>query len=348
MATATEPIAAFCPPTDEPFLTLAENQFAVEAVERLAEADCDASGRLTLIYGHSGVGKSHLVRQFLWHENQKFEPPRFACLTASQLVAEIDEARSVALMAPLRERYLDLELLVCEDIASVERKFETQRVLTGVIDEILAAGGRVLLTCSKAPGELDAVSPRLVNRLHGGVCVGLAFPGVPSRVQLLSHFARLRHLTIPSDVLQLLAERLAVSTRELKAAIVRIEMLARAEGASLINRTLAERFLDEMVSPEAPNLTEITKAVAKEFGVTVAALRTGGRTAATSLPRQIAMSLSRELTAQPLERIAAFFGRSNHGTVIHARKKLALRLEEDAALRRHVSQIRKRLGLVTR
>jgi chromosomal replication initiator protein len=103
-----------------------------------------------------------------------------------------------------------------------------------------------------------------------------------------------------------------------------------------------------MVSPEAPNLTQITKAVAKEFGVTVAALRTGGRTAATSLPRQIAMSLSRELTAQPLERIAAFFGRSNHGTVIHARKKLAVRLEDDAALRRHVLQIRRRLGLATR
>lgn len=346
MATATEPIAALCPPTDEPFLTLAENQFAVEAIERLAEADPVASGRLTLIYGPSGVGKSHLVRQFLWHENQKFEPPRLACLTASQLVAEIDEAKSAALMAPLRDRYLDLDLFVCEDIASVERKFETQRVLTAIIDEILATGGRVLLTCSKAPGELDAISPRLVNRLHGGVCVGLALPAVSSRVQLLSHFARMRHLTIPADVLQLLAERLAVSTRELKSSVVRLEMLARAEGASIVNRNLAERFLDEMISPEAPNLTEITKAVAKEFGVTVAALRTGGRTAATSLPRQVAMSLARELTAQPLERIAAFFGRSNHGTVIHARKKLAVRLEEDAALRRHMSQIRRRLGLV--
>lgn len=348
MATATEPIAAFCPPTDEPFLTLAENQFAVEAIERLAEIDLDCGGRLTLIYGPAGVGKSHLVRQFLWHESQKFEPPRIACLTASQLVAEIDEAKSAALLAPLRERYLDLDLFICEDLASVERKFETQRVLVSILDETLAAGGRVLVTCSKAPGELDAVSPRLINRLHGGVCVSLGLPGVSSRVQLLSHFARLRHLTIPGDVLQLLAEGLAVSTRELKAAVVRLEMLARAEGATIINRAFAERFLEELVSPEAPNLVEITKAVAKEFGVTVAALRTGGRTAATSLPRQVAMSLSRELTAQPLERIAAFFGRSNHGTVIHARKKLAVRLEDDASLRRHVSQIRRRLGLIAR
>jgi chromosomal replication initiator protein len=348
MATVAEPIATACSPTDEPFLTLAENQFAVEAVERLGEASDDASWRLVVLYGSAGIGKSHLVRQFVWHESQKLEPPRFACLTASQLVAEIDEAKSAGVMTPLRERYAALDLFVCEDIAAVERKPETQRLLIAIIDETLSAGGRVLLTCSKSPGELDVVSPRLVNRLHGGVCASVGLPGVASRVQLMSHFARMRHLTIPGDVLQLLAERLPVSTRELRAAVVRLDMLANGEGATIINRSFAERFLDEVVSPEAPGLADITKAVAKEFGVTVAALRTGGRTAATSLPRQVAMSLSRELTAQPLERIAAFFGRQNHGTVIHARKKLALRLEDDAALRRHVSQIRRRLGLVAR
>lgn len=345
MATVTEPIAALCPPTDEPFLTLVENQFAAEAVERLGNVDPENAVRLVVLYGPAGVGKSHLVRQCLWRERQRLDPPRFASLTASQFVAEIDEARSAALMTPLREKYLDLELFVCEDVAAVERKPETQRLLISVIDETLSAGGRVLLTCSKAPGELDAVTPRLINRMHGGVCVSIGLPGVVSRVHLLSHFARMRHLSIPADVVQLLAERLEVSIRELKAAIARLDMLANADGSTLVNRALAERFLDEQVSPAAPGLADITKAVAKQFGVSVAALRTGGRTAATSLPRQVAMSLSRELTAQSLERIAAFFGRQNHGTVIHARKKLAVRLEDDAALRRHVSQIRKRLGV---
>ncbi|MDQ3329864.1 MAG: DnaA/Hda family protein, partial [Planctomycetota bacterium] len=196
MATVTEPIEALCPPTDEPFITLVENQFAVEAVERLGDIDTNTAGGLVVLYGTAGAGKSHLVRQFLWRENRKPEPPRLACLTASELVAEIDDARSVGLMTPLRERYSGLDLFVCEDVAAVERKPETQRLLIAIIDDTLSAGGRVLLTCSKAPGEMDAVLPRLVNRMHGGVnaCVGL--PGVVSRVQLLSHLARMRHLTI--------------------------------------------------------------------------------------------------------------------------------------------------------
>ncbi len=348
MIAATDATARPSPPTDEPFVTLAENQFAVAAVDRLAEASADGPGRLVFLYGPAGNGKSHLVRQFLWNEARRPEPPRAAHLTAAALVAELDEAQQGGFVHALRDRYLGLELFVCEDVAAIERKFETGRLLLAAIDETLAAGGRVLLTCSKAPGELDSVSPRLIDRFHGGACAGIAPPGSPSRVQLLSNFARVRHLTIPGDVLQFLADRLPASPRELKASIARLDALVLAERQSIVNLALAERFADESVSLPVPGLSEIAKAVAKQFDVTLAALRTGGRTAATSLPRQIAMSLAREITGQPLERIAGYFGRQNHGTVIHARKKLAAKMEDDAGLRRQVAQIRRRLGVVGR
>lgn len=348
MITATDAPARTLPPTDEPFVTLVENQFAAAAVERLGEAVPTDPGRLVFLYGPAGNGKSHLVRHFLWAEARRPQPPRVAHLTAAGLVAELDEAHQGGLVHDLREKYLGLDLFVCEDLAAIERKPETGRLLLAVIDETLAAGGRVLLTCSKAPGEMDAVSARLIDRFHGGVCAGIAPPGPPSRVQLLSNFARVRQLTVPGDVLQFLADHLPVSPRELKAAVVRLDALARSAGASLINLALAERFVEESVAPPAPGLPEIAKAVAKQFAVTLTDLRTGGRTAATSLPRQIAMSLAREITGQSLERIAGYFGRGNHGTVIHARKKLAAKLEDDAGLRRDLAQIRRRLGVSAR
>jgi len=347
MIKATNPPARTAPPTDEPFVTLPENHFAVAAVEALGEATSDSPGRLAFIYGPAGNGKSHLVRHFLWRESHRPDPPQFAHLTASELVAELDEAHQGGFVHELRRRYTSLTLLVVEDLAGIERKPETNRLLLAAIDETLAVGGRVLLTCSKAPGEMDAVSVRLVDRFHGGVCAGIAPSGLTSRVQLLSNFARVRGLTVPGDVLQFLAERLAVSPRELKAAIAQLDALAHSERQSVVNRALAERFLDETASPPAPGLPEIAKAVAKQFDVTLTDLRTSGRTAATALPRQVAMSLAREITGQPLERIAGYFGRNNHGTVIHARKKLAAKLEDDAALRRQVAQIRRRLGVAT-
>lgn len=347
MITATEAPAATSP-TDEPFVTLTENRFAVAAAERLGEAAAGGPPRLLFLYGPAGNGKSHLVRRFLANESRRPEPPQIAHLTAAQLVAELDEAHQAGVVHELRERYLGLDLFVCEDLAAIERKPETARLLLAILDETLAAGGRVLLTCSKAPGELDAVSPRLIDRFHGGVCAGIAPPGPESRAELLSSFTAARNLTIPDDVLPLLAEKLAVSPRELKAAAAQLDALAHAERLRVVTRGLAERFLDEAVSPPPPDLSEIAKAVARQFDVPLSDLRAGGRTAATALPRQIAMSLARELTGQPLERIAGFFGRQNHGTVIHARKKLAAKLEDDPSLRRHLAQIRTRLGVAGR
>src|SRR5687768_11617361 len=98
MVSATESLTTFVPPTDEPFVTLVENQFAVAAIEQFVEVDPDASARLVYLYGPAGTGKSHLVRQFLWLEGQKPVPPRVAHLTAADLVAELDEAAGAGLV----------------------------------------------------------------------------------------------------------------------------------------------------------------------------------------------------------------------------------------------------------
>ncbi len=342
MVALTEP--AVPPPTDEPFLTLPENRLAAAAVERLGESCPDDPLRLVYVYGPSGVGKSHLVREFLWKERRRPTPLRIASLTAAGFVAELDRARGDGTASVLRETCLALDLFVLEDFAAAERKPETQRLLAATIDETLAAGGRVLVTASRAPGEAEQVSPRLTSRLQAGACVGIGSPGPDSRARLLAAFARLRHLAMPTEVLQLLAEGLPASPRELKAAVARLDELAHADRVPLVNRTLAERVLTDAVAAPAPSLRQIAGAVAKEFGLRVTDLRAPGRTNAVALPRQVAMALARDLTGLPLERVAGFFGRQNHGTVIHARKRLAARLEDDPTLRRHVSRIRRRIG----
>ncbi len=58
--------------------------------------------------------------------------------------------------------------------------------------------------------------------------------------------------------------------------------------------------------------------VAAQHGFTRAQLLAPGRTAKVVVPRQMAMSLARELTEASSPDLASWFNREDHGTVLHA------------------------------
>ena len=62
-----------------------------------------------------------------------------------------------------------------------------------------------------------------------------------------------------------------------------------------------------------------------------------------AFPRQIAMYLSRRLTERSLKDIGQAFGGRDHGTVIHANKLVASRMEEDVRVRDIVQRLEEEL-----
>jgi chromosomal replication initiator protein len=148
---------------------------------------------------------------------------------------------------------------------------------------------------------------------------------------------------LPRSIAELLANALPVSPRELLAAVIQLETLARRQH-SPITLTLAEYYLNQETMPQPATLSEVAKAVARQFGVPLSGLRGKKRAHGVVLPRQCAMFLARELTDQSLLTIAQFFGRRHHSTVIHACKRMESALHSEPALRQHLAQIRTALG----
>jgi chromosomal replication initiator protein len=291
--------------------------------------------------GPSGTGKSLLVRELLKPAKGKKE--KSAALTASQFAAELADASQQQTIATFQAKYRSLELLICEDITAIARRKDSQEQLCLAMDEILAHGGRVLITSSVSAGSLDGFSRRLVNRFQGGVTAPIDLPEFESRVELLNHFAAARQIALPPMVADVLADALAVSPRELLGALVQLETLARRQNSPLTT-ALAEYYLSHETLPQPMALSDVAKAVARQFGVPMSGLRGKKRAHGVVLPRQCAMFLARELTDQSLLAIAQFFGRRHHSTVLHACKRMESALHKEPALRQQLAQIRSALG----
>jgi len=329
------------PNQTEVFLLLKENRFAYTAMNRLHRQRSRTANPLVYIYGPSGLGKSHVTRQFIRDERLSNPTLRLEHVTASEFAAQLAKASCNHSIDEFQRQYRDLDILVCEDLSALENRHESQRQLIVVLDELLHSGGRCLLTCRKSPGELTNVLPRLINRCQAGVCAPMTTLSRRSRASLICHFAQTHQILIPMNVVALLADELPVSPRELLATVRQLEACARLRKTG-INSDFAKRYLEGEVKPRQATLAQIAKAVARHFGVRVSDIR--GHTRLQRLPRQCAMFLSHELTNNSLTKIAAFFGRRNHSTAAHAYHRVHQLMLDEPTLRQHLTQLRLSLG----
>lgn len=327
------------------FLILPENRLALAAVKRLGPRSRRSPVKLVTLVGPPGAGKSHLARELLRSWDDQTADGKRLCVTASQFAAELAEASVRKTISRFQSRYRqDVQLLVVEDLQTLTGKTETQQQLTAALDDVLRRGGVVLCTASRMPGAIPGLSRRLVNRLHGGLCVELRPPGPESRRKLLQHFLARESFRLPPKDLEALGSSFAGSPRELLGLLSQLRAAAEAQprqpgaAAQALRHTLEER------RREAPlDLEQIARASAKRFEVSLEDLRSPRRAHTISLARQSAMFLARELLQLNYADIGEYFRRENHSTVIHACRRIQKLLETDSDDAQRIGQLRDEL-----
>jgi chromosomal replication initiator protein len=197
---------------------------------------------------------------------------------------------------------------------------------------VYETGRQLVLTCDRLPRQLVSVEERLRERFESGLVATIKPPDFLTRVAILRKRAALDRVLIQDQaVLDLIAERITDNVRQLEGALIRV--VAYHSLTQLpIDARLAETVLDEIhPRPErrAASIEDIQKAVADRYGVTVAELKSPGRAARLSWPRQLAIHLARQLTGAPLQTIGEAFGGRNHATVLHACKRVEERVNND-------------------
>ena len=329
-------------PSRAAFLVLRENRFAYTGLERLLAAECPSN--CVYVYGPAGVGKSHLIQQFLGKYRSRRGGAAIA-VTASEFAAQIAEAADKQDLAAIQQLYREADLLVVEDLQGVQRRPETQRQLVCVIDAIQQRGGTLVFTAADVPGSFAGLQPRLVSRCRAGIVAGMQLPASASRLRLLSHMAQTAQFPIPIGVLRYLADHVGRSPRELAAVLQQLEAVTKQSRTGIIDQDTVRRWLDHDPAARIPTLTQITRAVARHFKLTVGEMRSPSRGRIVALARHCAMFLARELTHDPLCEIADYFGRKNHTTVSYACRQIRLRAATTPTLRSGLMQICLALGV---
>ncbi len=222
-------------------------------------------------------------------------------------------------MAAFRERFRSADVLMVDDIHFIGGKESTQEVFFHTFNALYDSHKQIVVSSDRSPKELRGVEERLVSRFEWGLVTDVQPPDLETRVAILRKKAESQGSQVPDDVTLFIAERVTSNIRELEGALNRVIAYSVLNGRE-ISLAMAQEVLKGVVAETARNVTveKIQRAVADYFNLSVSDLKGKRRTRAVSLPRQIAMALTRELTEFSLPAIGESFGGRDHATVLYA------------------------------
>lgn len=322
------------------FVVGANSQFAHAAGEAVAKKSGIGYNPL-FIYGGPGLGKTHLM-QAIGQEMLRREPgSRVIYLTCEKFTNEFIDAVRRGDIEKFRRRYRSSDVLLIDDVQFLAGKDRSQEEFFHTFNTLLDGRNQVVLTCDRPACEIKNLEPRLISRFECGLTVEMQPPQMETRMAILKKKAMDWKVRVDESVLHFLAEKIRTNVRRLEGALMRVATYASLAGESVTVEKV-EHLLRDLLREEGSrqvSIDSIQKAVAEHFDVRLADMTSRRRPASIAFPRQVAMYLSRSLTKGSLMEIGEAFGGRDHGTVIHACKKVSEKIDDEPGLKESLARI---------
>ena len=330
--------------TFDNFVVGKSNQLAKAAAQQTGENPGKAYNPL-FIYGGVGLGKTHLM-QAVGHAMLRGNPGvRIAYVHSERFVSDMVTALKHNTMNDFKAAYRSLDALLIDDIQFFAGKDRSQEEFFHTFNALLEGQKQIILTCDRYPKEVSGLEERLKSRFGWGLTVAVEPPDIETCAAILIRKADDTGVRLPEDVAFFIAKSIRSNVRELEGALRRVLANSQLTGASLSIDFVRESLRDLLaIQSRLVTIENIQKAVAEYYKVRLSDLLSPSRTRSLARPRQVAMSLAKELTRHSLPEIGEAFGGRDHTTVLHACKRVKGLRETDQAIQEDYSNLLRTLA----
>ena len=309
------------------------NQLGLAAARQVAENPGGAYNPL-FIYGGVGLGKTHLMHAVGNALVEKNPSARVVYLHSERFVADMVKALQLNAINDFKRYYRSVDALLIDDIQFFAGKERSQEEFFHTFNALLEGGQQIILTCDRYPKEIHGLEERLKSRFGWGLTVSVEPPELETRVAILMKKAEEANMLLPNDAAFFIAQRIRSNVRELEGALKRVIANAHFTGRNIDVPLVREALKDLLaLQDKQVSIDNIQRVVAEYYKIKVSDILSKRRSRSVARPRQVAMSLAKELTNHSLPEIGDAFGGRDHTTVLHACRKIKELREEDGDIR---------------
>jgi chromosomal replication initiator protein len=328
------------------FVTGKANELAFNASQTLANAvgqGQSAGFNPLFLHGPTGLGKTHLMHAIGQSVMARLPGARVVYLSAERFMVEFLAALRERETIRFKQRLRSADLLMIDDVQFIAGKDSTQEEFFHTMNEIIGAGGWLVISADRSPQNLEGIESRIQSRLAWGLVADINPADYELRLNILkAKVAAIPGARVPDAVIEFLARRIVANVRELEGALNRVIAYANLTGRA-VDVDFAREVLADLLRAHTRKLTidDIQRRVAEHYRLKLHDLVSPRRAREVARPRQVAMYLAKQLTPRSLPEIGRRFGGRDHTTVMHAVKRIEELRAQDHELDRDIQHLKR-------
>ena len=327
--------------TFETFVVGPSNKLAYAASQAVAEHPAQNYNPL-LIYGDSGLGKTHLIYAIANVIRRNDPRSKIAYVKGDGFTNELVDAIREGKTAEMREKYRQADLLLVDDIQFIAGKKQTQEEFFHTFNNLYESGRQIVLTSDRPPSEMTQLEDRLRTRFEWGLLVDVAPPDFETRLAIVKNKAALLGMELPDKISAYIAENVTANVRQLEGTINKIlaykDLLGNDADEETVTRAMQDilkRSNEYIPTPEA-----ILEYISKYYSLEESVIRGQQRIRDAVQARQIAMYLIRSMTNLSLDDIGKVFDNRDHSTVLYSIQQVEKKMKKEPAFAETVKEIK--------
>lgn len=295
------------------------------------------------LYGNTGVGKTHLIHAIGLRIKEKNPSLRVLYIRAHDFEEQYGISVRTGKINDFINFYQSIDALLIDDIQELSGKTGTQNAFFPIFNYLHQKGTLLIMTSDRSPVDLDGIMDRLINRFKWGVTEMLPAPDLELRKNILRNKSVKNGLALPEDVIEVIANNVTDSVRELEGVV--LSLIARA---ALVNQPitpqLASVVMQSMVkiSKRTINFDMIVDTTAEQFNLDPDVIFSRSRVRDIADARQVIMYLAYKYTNLSSKTIGYKLSRS-HVTVLHGIKTVENRLAIEQNFSQQIEAIIRKL-----
>ena len=194
------------------------NNFALAFAKAISETPGKEYNPL-FIYSNVGLGKTHLINAIGNAVLEKYPDSKVYYISSHYFEAELVEAIQYGKIEEFRNRYIDLDVLILDDVQFLASKESAQQEFFHAFNELFNKDKQIVITSDRPPSTLPTLEERLRSRFEGGIITEILIPNFEIRQAILRKKLEEKGALVPDEVIGFLCENIKKDIRKLEGAL---------------------------------------------------------------------------------------------------------------------------------